>query len=181
MLLLPLYLYQYIFHNNSLQIKENGISTYKTTERFSSILLENSESSGSYSTRVIFKFGFSIEKTFTKIANDMYNLQTDDRTENLFAYMFKTGGDRLNYTKVEFVVSTREQNVKFCYISNLGAFIDPSQHNCFRVGTLNPYTITVLNPYVMHKNYKTGKTVIIALGIILVAITFNLSIYLVLI
>ena len=130
----------------SLQFKQNGIFTHKTTERFNNIVIENLESFGAYSTRVIFKFGYSIEKTFTKIQNDMYNLQTDDRTENLFAYMFKAGEDRLNYTKVEFGVSTRESNVKFCYISNLGAFINPSQHNCFRVGQLNPYTIGVLNP-----------------------------------
>jgi hypothetical protein len=90
----------------------------------------------------------------------MYNLQKENRTANLFAYKFKTGDDRLNYTKVTFTVSTKEDNVKFCYASNLGAFIDPSLQNCFRVGPLNPYDVAVLNPFVMYKDYYTGDEVL---------------------
>ena len=145
--------------NTKIEIKQNGVFTKTSTERYNYITVKNLETAGSYETKVIFKFGYSIEKTFTKIRNDMYNLQTDDREVNLFAYKFKTTDDRLNYTKVNFTVSTTEENVKFCYITNLGAFIDPSQTNCFRVGRSNPYTISVLNPYVMYKNYYTGDTV----------------------
>jgi hypothetical protein len=90
----------------------------------------------------------------------MYNLQKENRTANLFAYKFKTGDDRLNYTKATFTVSTIEDNVKFCYASNLGAFIDPSLQNCFRVGRTNPYDISVLNPFVMYKDYYTDEEVL---------------------
>ena len=143
----------------TLEINQNGIFTRQTDENYYLINIQNRALGGSDQTKVIFKFGYVIEKTFTKISNDMYNLQTSDRSANLFAYIFKNGEDRFNYTKVDFLVSTDSDNVKFCYISNLGAFIDPSLHNCFRVGRNNPYTISVLNPYVMYKNYYTGEDV----------------------
>ena len=143
----------------TLEIKKNGIFTRQTGENYYLITIQNKVLSGNDKTKVIFKFGYVIEKTFTKISNDMYNLQTSDRPANLFAYIFKNGEDRLNYTKVDFLVETTFDNVKFCYISNLGAFIEPSLHNCYRVGRANPYTISVLNPYVMYKDYYTGDDI----------------------
>ena len=145
---------------DTLECKQNGIFRKRTEENYLLINIRNRQIVGSVSTKVIFKFGYVVEKDFEKIANDMYNLQNENRTANLFAYKFKTGDDRLNYTKVTFTVSTTEDNVKFCYASNLGAFIDPSLQNCFRVGPRNPYDISVLNPYVMYKNYYTGDEVL---------------------
>ena len=142
-----------------LEIKKNGIYTRQTTENYFLITIRNRAKFGSDDTKVIFKFGYAIDKMFTKIDNDMYNLQTADRPANLFAYIFKDGDDRLNYTKVDFLVETSYENVKFCYSSNLGAFIDPSLQNCYRVGRTNSYTISILNPYVMYKNYYTGEDV----------------------
>ena len=145
--------------HHDLEIKQNGIFLRETDQNFYLITIKNNVLSGGDQTKVIFKFGYVIEKTFTKIENDMYNLQTNDSSANLFAYIFENGEDRLNYTKVDFLITTEYDNVKFCYISNLGAFIDPSLQNCYRVGSENPYTISVLNPYVMYKDYYTGEDI----------------------
>ena len=143
--------------DEELKITTNGITIKPSNENYPLINIYNKILSGSDDTKIIFKFGYNIEKTFTKIENDIWNLQTSDRPANLFAYLFKNGDDRLNYTKVNFTVYTKEENVKFCYSSNLGAFIDPSLQNCFRVGKSNSYTISVLNPYIMYKSYYTSE------------------------
>jgi hypothetical protein len=143
--------------DEELRITTNGITIKPSNENYPLIIIYNKILSGSDETKVIFKFGYNIEKTFTKIENDIWNLQTSDRPANLFAYLFRNGDDRLNYTKVNFTVYTKEENVKFCYSSNLGAFIDPSLQNCFRVGKSNSYTISVLNPYIMYKSYYTSE------------------------
>ena len=145
--------------DEELLCNKNGIFTKQTKNNYFLITIYNKQLTGSDITKVIFKFGYVIEGYFEKIENDMYNLQKKDRPANLFAYKFKTGEDRLNYTRVNFTVYTTEENVKFCYASNLGAFIDPSLQNCYRVGRANSYTISVLNPYVMYKNYYTGNGV----------------------
>ena len=137
-------------------IIENGIFTKDSNKNYEYIIVENKDLSGRSKTKIIFKFGYNIDSTFTKIKNNIYNLQTEDREQNLFAYKFNTGEGRLNTTKIDFKVSTFEENVKFCYTTNFGAFIDPSLQNCYRVGRPNPYTISILNPYIMYKNYKTG-------------------------
>ena len=145
--------------DDEMECKQNGIFRKRTKENYYLITIYNRQVTGSELTKVIFKFGYVVEGYFAKIANDMYNLQKENRTANLFAYKFRTGDDRLNYTKATFTVSTFEDNVKFCYASNLGAFIDPSLQNCFRVGRSNPYDISVLNPFVMYKDYYTDEEV----------------------
>ena len=122
--------------------------------------LKNRYLSGSDETKLIFKYGYSIEKTFTKIENDMYNLQSGPKKANLFAYVFKSGDDKLSYTKVNVNECTKEDIVKFCSSTNLGCYIAPSLHNCFRVGRSNPYTITILNPYIMYKSYYSNYDIL---------------------
>ena len=145
---------------DSQAIQQNGLFIQNTTDNYHSIAISNKELQGEDTTRVIFKFGYNIDENFTKIENDIYNLQTPDRKDNLFAYRFKKGEDRLNYTKIDFEVKTEYENVKFCYVTNLGAFINPSTQNCFRVGEKNSYTISVINPYIMYKNYYIGNEVL---------------------
>ena len=140
-------------------IDKNGIYIVNTTKHYRLITVQNKQLTGDDTTKVYFKFGYNIDDNFTKIENDMYNIQTKDRRDNIFAYIFNKGEDRLNYTKVDFKVTTEMENVKFCYSTNLGAFINPSTQNCFRVGAKNPYTISVMNPYIMYKNYYTGENV----------------------
>ena len=45
--------------------------------------------------------------------------------------------------------------MKFCYGTNLRYFIMPSLQNCYRVGKSNTYIISILNPYIMYKDYYT--------------------------
>jgi len=77
-----------------------------------------------------------------------------NETDNLFGYKFKTEDNWLNYSSISFKISTFEENVEFCYSTNLGSFMEPSLQNCHRVGISNAYTITILNPYLMFKDYK---------------------------
>ena len=143
-------------NKDNMVINKNGIYVKNTTDNYRSIVVSNKKLSGDDSTKIYFKFGYNIDETFTKIENDIYNIQTENRTDNLFVYIFKNGEDRLNYTKVDLTVTTTYDNVKFCYSTNLGVLINPSAQNCFRVGVKNNYTITVINPYIMYKNYSTG-------------------------
>ena len=45
--------------------------------------------------------------------------------------------------------------MKFCNGTYLGSFIMPSLQNCYRVGKSNTYIISILNPYIMYKDYYT--------------------------
>ena len=139
-----------------MRITENGVFTKNSNVNYEYITVSNKKLSGNTKTKIIFKFGYSIDNLFTKINNNIYQLQKPNKTANLFAYKFNTGEDRLNTTSIDFRVSTSLENVKFCYTTNLGSYVDPSSQNCYRVGRSNSYTITVLNPYIMYKNYKAG-------------------------
>ena len=87
-------------NKDNMVINKNGIYVKNTTDNYRSIVVSNKKLSGDDSTKIYFKFGYNIDETFTKIENDIYNIQTENRTENLFVYIFKNGEDRLNYTKV---------------------------------------------------------------------------------
>ena len=132
---------------------KNGIYIRKSTTEFKKITLKNEEISGSSKVRIIFKYGYEIEDKFDPIDNDIYHY---NETANLYGYKFKTEDDWLNYTSVSFLVSTGEDNVKFCYSSNLGSYMEPSMQDCYRVGISNTYTLTILNPYLMYKDYTTA-------------------------
>ena len=139
---------------NQMNITENGVYTKYWVAQYSKIEIKNAEIAGNTKTRVIFKFGIGIESIYTKDENDIYsNVNDPGREYNLYGYIYDQSEYKLNYTGVDFEVSTTEENVKFCYSTNLGTYIYPSLQNCFRVGKNNPYTISTLNPYVMHKNY----------------------------
>ena len=74
---------------NSMRINQNGIFIHNTTENYNLIHVTNKQLTGDDTTKIIFKFGYNIFESFTKIENDMYNLQTEDRSDNIFAYLFK--------------------------------------------------------------------------------------------
>ena len=138
----------------SMKATENGVFTKDSLTNYEKVEIYNNDNTGSVNTRIIFKFGYVIESTFKKIQNGIYSNQNDEeRTINLFGYKYDTTNTRLNYTGVDFQVKTSEDNVKFCYSTNLGAFINPSLQNCYRVGKNNPYTISTLNPLVMYRDY----------------------------
>ena len=49
--------------------------------------------------------------------------------------------------------------MNFCYGTNLGSFIMPSLQNCCIVGKSNTYIISILNPYIMYKDYYTSEDI----------------------
>ena len=104
-----------------MRITENGIFTKNSNVNYEYITVSNKKLSGNTKTKIIFKFGYSIDNLFTKINNNIYQLQKPNKTANLFAYKFNTGEDRLNTTSIDFRVSTSSENVKFCYTNNLGS------------------------------------------------------------
>ena len=160
-----------------LTANENGIFKKDNVFGYEKLEIINNDKSGSTSTRVIFKFGYVIESKFLKIENGIYsNHNNDQRTVNLFGYKYDTTSTRLNYTGVDFQVKTSEDNVKFCYSTNLGSFINPSLQNCYRVGKNNPYTISTLNPLVMYKDYVDNDITNYYVGFRTVELNQNITI-----
>ena len=139
-----------------LSITENGVFTkYSLTEYNNGILIKNIDSAGNSPTRIIFKYGYAIEASFSKDENGVYtNKNMAQRQYNLYGYIYDPSSTKLTFTGVDFEVSTNEDNVKFCYSTNLGTYIYPSLQNCYRVGKTNPYTISTLNPNVMYRDYS---------------------------
>ena len=140
--------------NDNMTITENGVYTRYSMAQYEKMVISNEEFSGQARTRVIFKFGFAIEMIFGKDEKGIYWNKNDTKREyNLYGYIYDQTASRYNYTGVDFEVSTEEDNVKFCYSTNLGTYIYPSLQNCYRVGKKNPYTIKTLNPNIMYRNY----------------------------
>ena len=137
-----------------LEITENGLHIKDSWSIIKKVTFINLDKSSGMSTRIIFKFGYVIESIFDKDENGIYNNKdVSDRTINLYGYKYDTTKTRLNYTGVDFKVSSVQENVKFCYSTNIGTYINPSITNCFRVGRNNPYTISTRNPLIMYRNY----------------------------
>jgi hypothetical protein len=139
-------------------ITENGVYSKYWLTQYTKITIANKDNSGNVNTRIIFKMGLAIEFIFEKDSKGVYNNQKDtERVYNLYGYIYDQTSTKLNYTGVDFEVSTELANVKFCYSTNLGTYIYPSLQNCYRVGKNNPYTISTLNPNVMYRNYYNDE------------------------
>ena len=164
--------------DDSMNITSNGVYTKYWLTQYSRIVVRNSEHAGNTATRIIFKFGFAIEESFKKDENGIYTNKDDiDRDYNLYGYIYDQTSSKLNYTGVDFKVTTDEDNVKFCYSTNLGTYIYPSLQNCFRAGKNNPYTISTLNPYIMFKNYTSDENMNYYVGFRTVDEEQNIKIY----
>ena len=138
-----------------LSISEKGVYTHYSMNQYSKIKISNTDTGGNSPTRIIFKYGYAIEATFKKDENGVYSNVNDTKREyNLYGYIYDSSSTKLDFTGVDFEVSTESDNVKFCYSTNLGTYIYPSLQNCYRVGKSNPYTISTLNPNVMYRNYN---------------------------
>ena len=147
----------YFDEETRIEATENGVYIKDSIDGYQRFTIYNRDASGSVKTRVIFKFGYVIESKFTQLESGVYSNKNDvNRTINLYGYKYDTTLSKLNYTGVDFHITTTEENVKFCYSSNIGTYINPSLQNCFRVGKNNDYTISTLNPLVMYKNYYDG-------------------------
>ena len=161
---------------NKMEITENGVYTKYWVSQYNKIEIQNNDVSGNTNTRVIFKFGIGIETIYDKDKNGVYsNLNDEDREYNLYGYIYDQN-NKLDYTGVDFKVTTEEDNVKFCYSTNIGTYIYPSLQNCYRVGKNNPYTISTLSPYVMYKNYTTDNYISYYVGFRTLDKTHNITI-----
>ena len=110
-------------------------------------------------TRFIFKIGFGVE-----IGEDWKEVETEQKKEgklfannNKLVYKFPIDDNKKNFTKVNLVVNSinsEDENVKFCYSTNLGIAIEASRENCYRTGKNIPYTLTFINPLIVAKDYK---------------------------
>ena len=137
---------------------ENGVYTKYAVFEYNKIVISNKDNSGNVNTRVIFKFGYAIEVTFEQDENGVYSNKNDpDRVYNLYGYIYDQTSAKYNYTGMDFYVTTTEENVKFCYSTNLGTYIYPSLQNCYRIGIKNPYMISTLNPSVMYRDYVSDE------------------------
>ena len=137
-----------------LSITEEGVYTHYSMNQYSNLKISNVDTGGNSPTRIIFKYGYAIEGTFKKDENGVYNNKDDPyKKYNLYGYIYDSSSSKLDFTGVDFEISTDADNVKFCYSTNLGIYIYPSLQNCYRVGKSNPYTISTLNPNVMYRNY----------------------------
>ena len=169
-------LFYYSDKQDSLNITENGVYPQYYLYEVERIVVVNKDTD-SHNTRIIFKFGYVVEFHFQKIQNEVYSNQNDkDRTINLFGYIYDQTKTKLNYTGIDFEVTTTEDNVKFCYSTNLGTFINPSLQNCYRVGKLNSYTISTLNPLVMYRNYFSEENLNYYVGFRTVDLNQNITI-----
>ena len=108
------------------------------------------ERGGDSNTRVIVKVGYST-RGWQVTDNIKYSPSL-----NMYVYTFPNDQQRLNYTYVNLITSgtTTGDNVKYCVGTNIGSAILPSNENCYRVSKDNSYTLKVLNPLVMHKDYE---------------------------
>ena len=161
---------------NKMEITENGVYTKYWVSQYNKIEIQNNDVSGNTNTRVIFKFGIGIGTIYDKDKNGVYsNLNDEDREYNLYGYIYDQN-NKLDYTGVDFKVTTEGDNVKFCYSTNIGTYIYPSLQNCYRVGKNNPYTISTLSPYVMYKNYTTDNYISYYVGFRTLDKTHNITI-----
>ena len=162
---------------NYLEIKEYGVYPKNSIGGYDNIVIRNKDDSNNDNITIIFKYGYSIENTFKRNENGIYSNEKDEyRTKNLYGYIYDNSKSKLNFTGVNFRVETNEDNVKFCYNTNLGTYLDPSLQNCYRVGKNNPYTIETLNPLVMYKNYKSEEELIYYIGFYTVELNQNINI-----
>ena len=139
---------------NRILATKNGLYIKDSKKNFEEITISNLDNPSDINTSIIMKIGYAMETSFTNIGDDIYqNKDVEGRTINLYGYKYITNSQKLNYTGVDFEISTNEDNVKFCYNTNLGGYINPSLTNCFRVDKNNPYTFSTRNPFVMYKNY----------------------------
>ena len=73
-------------------------------------------------------------------------------------YLFEFPNDikRYNYTYANLITSgtNSEDNVKYCFTTNIGAALKPSSENCYRVSRENSYTLKAYNPLIMYKDYE---------------------------
>ena len=109
------------------------------------------ERGGLSDTRIIIKVGYS-QRGWTEINEYMkYNSEYE-----MYLFEFPNDIKRYNYTYANLITSgtNSEDNVKYCFTTNIGAALKPSSENCYRVSRENSYTLKAYNPLIMYKDYE---------------------------
>lgn len=80
----------------------------------------------------------------------------------MYVFSFPVGAKKYNYTYalLETSGTNDEDNVKYCYGTNIGSAILPSSENCYRVSKDNNYVIKIMNPAIMYKDYDLDENLI---------------------
>ena len=111
------------------------------------------ERGGLTDTRIIIKVGYS-ESGWTQYSEFLKYSKTYD------TYLFEFPSDKKYfYTYAELITSgtNSDDNVKYCFTSNIGAALKTSSENCYRVSKDNPYTLIAYNPFIMYKDYELDE------------------------
>ena len=109
------------------------------------------ERGGLSDTRIIIKVGYP-NSGWDEITQYMkYNREYD-----IYLFEFPNDEKRYNYTLANLKTSgtNADDNVKYCFTTNIGGALKPSSENCYRVSNNNPYTLIAYNPLIMYKDYE---------------------------
>ena len=111
------------------------------------------ERGGFTDTRIIIKVGYSNLDWQSVVGNEYmkYNREYD-----IYRFEFPNDVKKFNYTFAELITSgtNSDDNVKYCFTTNIGAALKPSSENCYRVSKDNSYTLKAYNPLIMYKDYE---------------------------
>ena len=143
---------------NEIVIKKNYIFEYNSSSTENPIIIK--EIGGEFDTRIIIKVGFNIESWDEISSNLYYNSKL-----NMHVFSFPNDEKKLNYTYVNLTTKGEGDNVKYCYGTNIGSAILPSDENCYRVSKENIYILKFLNPFVMHKDYEIEENLVYYISI----------------
>jgi len=138
---------EYIVNKNSL---------IKTTLLNTNNAIVVKERGGNNDTTVIIKVSYNILSWEEKYDNVVYN-------KELNTYVFSFPVDAKNKFRTHALLQTSgnsEDNVKFCYGVNIGSAILPSSENCYIVSSKYTYTLKIINPAIMYKDYDQDETLI---------------------
>ena len=140
---------------NEYYFSENSMKTDKLDYIPDKVIVNNN---GNSQTRFIFKIGFGVESI-----KDWKEIQLENPingslflNNNKYVYKFPHEDNKKNFTKVNFKITSLYQNdnVKFCFSTNLGIAIEGSKENCFKIDNNLYYNLTFTNPLIVAKNYK---------------------------
>ena len=159
------------YEENEIIFRENYLMEFTPNSTESPIIIK--EKGGYSDTRIIIKVGYNTENWEKKEDNLYYN-----STFNMYVFSFPNDESKLNYTQVNLVTKgvNEGDNVKYCYGTNLGSAIIPSDENCYRTSKENPYELKFLNPFVMHKDYYIYENLIYYISIKPVVLTQKIEI-----
>ena len=150
------------FYNPTVIVIANEENVYQsnTLIRIVPMTLSNGitikERGGLNDTRIIIKVGYS--RLDWEATSDP-NVQLNSK-EGVYAFKFPTTPNMYNYT-IAFLNTSgtdADDNVKYCFTTNIGAALQPSSENCYRVSKDNPYCLKVYNPLNMFKDYSYDES-----------------------